>query len=124
MKPTQSLEVATPLVSGTPRKRRFCGLPDTVPRRGIRSACGEEPEEAFCVACAISVRRVTDRRARLESAYSSGTVAEAVLGYRARCQDQTVFSLSTLACPLRYRRRKVLLRSSLRGRIESWARMD
>ena len=48
-RPTQSPKTAILPISSTLCKRRFCGLPYTVPRGRIRSACGEDPEETLVV---------------------------------------------------------------------------
>ena len=49
--PTQSPKVAKLPAPRTPRERRFRRLPDAVPRRRIRSACREEPEQAPIIFC-------------------------------------------------------------------------
>ena len=60
LEPTQSPKAARPCVSGTFRKRRFCGFPDAIPGSGICSPRREQPENTGSIPYVISVRRIKD----------------------------------------------------------------
>ena len=98
-KPTQSPKTAILPMSSTLCKRRFCSLPDSVPRGRIRSTCGEDPEETLVVHWLrfLSERKCTHETMFRGLTYTRRVIEEAVHRCRVSHLDQRACAPSTLA---------------------------